>query len=276
MLHAPQAPMFVRQIGLPVRLAIYAILSLGLMAADARYDALGLLRTGAASVFHPLQTFLGRPFAYLREASDFFEVHGELLRDNRDLVAERQQLRTDMQKMRLLEAENARLRALLALPTPAGYQARTVEVVGAVPDPFSRRLVIGMGASQGISAGWPLVDANGLVGQVTRVFPSSSEVTLLTSHEQSAPVQVLRNGLRLIVTGLGSDDLLEVRYLDSHADLQPGDLLVTSGIDGVYPQGIPVGRVLRIDPPRQSPFARALCQPMAGIGQGRHLTLLQR
>lgn len=268
--------MFVRQIGLPARLAIYAILSLGLMAADARYDALGLLRSGAAAVFHPLQTFLGRPFAYLREASEFFEVHGELLRDNQALVAEGHQLRTDLQKLRLLEAENARLRGLLALPVPDGYQARAIEVVGAVPDPFSRRLIIRGGTAQGIGHGWPVVDANGLVGQVTRVFTASSEVTLLTSHEQSAPVQVLRNGLRLIVSGLGSDDLLEVRYLDSHADLQPGDLLVTSGLDGVYPPGLPVARVLRIDPPRQSPFARALCQPMAGVGQGRHLTLLQR
>jgi rod shape-determining protein MreC len=267
--------MFVRQIGLSVRLAIYVVLSLVLMAADAHYDALGLLRKGAATVFHPLQTLLAGPFRYLSEASDFFEVHGELLRDNRELVAERQQLRTDLQKMHLLEAENARLRSLLALPLPAGYKGRPVEVVGAVPDPFVRRLIIGVGESQGIVPGWPVVDADGLVGQVTRVFPSSGEVTLLTSHEQSAPVQVLRNGLRLIVTGLGSDDLLEVRYLDSHADLQPGDLLVTSGIDGVYPQGIPVARVLRIDPPRQSPFARALCQPLAGIGQGRHLTILQ-
>lgn len=267
--------MFMRQMGLPARLAIYIALSLGLMAADARYDALGLLRTGAASVFHPLQSFLARPFVYFGAAGAFFVQHGELLQERRALEVERHRLLTGLQAMHTLEAENARLRTLMALPAPAGFLARPIEVARALPDPFARKLIIGLGAAEGITAGYPVVDANGLVGQVTRVHPGSSEVTLLTSHDQSAPVQVLRNGLRLVVTGLGSDNLLEVRYLDTHADLQVGDELVTSGLDGVYPAGIPVGRVLRVDPPRHTPFARAVCRPLAETGQGRHLTLLQ-
>lgn len=267
--------MFMRQMGLPARLVIYITISLGLMAADARYDALGMLRSSAAAVFHPLQSFLARPFAFFGVAGEFFVQHGELLQDKQALEMERHRLLTSVQAMRTLEAENTRLRGLLALPAPAGFLARPIEIARVVPDPFSRKLVISLGASDDIVAGRPVVDAYGLVGQVTRVHPRSSEVTLLTSHEQSAPVQVVRNGLRLIVTGLGSDNLLEVRYLDMHADLRVGDELVTSGIDGIYPPGIPVGRVLRVDAPRHTPFARAYCQPLAGVGQGRHLTLLQ-
>jgi len=273
---SPQAPLFVRQMGLPARLAIYIAVSLGLMAADTRYDAMAMLRTGAASVFHPLQSFLAGPFVYFGEAGEFFVQHGELLREKQALEAEQQRLRTALQSMDTLAAENDRLRALLALPLPHGYQARPVEVIRALPDPFARKLILNLGEKDAIAAGWPVVDAQGLVGQVTRVYPGSSELTLLTSHEQSAPVEVLRNGLRLIVTGVGSDNLLEVRYLDQHADLVAGDVLVTSGIDGVYPPGIPVGQVLRIEPPRHSPFARAVCRPLARVGQGRHLTVLQR
>jgi rod shape-determining protein MreC len=120
-----------------------------------------------------------------------------------------------------------------------------------------------------------VVDALGLVGQVTRVFPWSSEVTLLTDRDQGAPVQNLRNGLRIIVSGQGSDNLLEVRFLDMHADLRPGDWLYTSGIDGVYPAGIPVAQVVRTEPPRHTPFARALCKPLGGVGHYRHLAVLK-
>jgi rod shape-determining protein MreC len=103
----------------------------------------------------------------------------------------------------------------------------------------------------------------------------TAEVTLLTDRDQGAPVQNLRNGLRIIVSGQGSDTLLEVRFLDMHADLQPGDLLHTSGIDGVYPAGIPVAQVVRTEPPRHTPFARALCRPLGGVGQYRYMAVLK-
>jgi rod shape-determining protein MreC len=120
----------------------------------------------------------------------------------------------------------------------------------------------------------PVVDSNGLVGQVTRVYPWTAEVTLLTDRDQAAPVLNLRNGLRAIVSGQGSDTLLEVRFLDMHADLQPGDLLYTSGIDGIYPAGIPVARVLKTELPRNTPFARALCQPLGGVGRYLHMAVM--
>lgn len=271
-----QAPMFVRVMGLPLRLSIYVLLCLLLMTVDARYDLLKHVRAGLTAVLHPLQHQLARPFHYLQEAFDFFRIHGELLRDVRRLQAERRELLLQLQDRELLQAENLQLRALLNLDAPPGYRAIAVEIVQAVSNPFARKVVVNRGSRQGISPGWAVVDALGLVGQVTRVYPNSSEVSLITSPQQDVPVQVLRNGLRLLVSGDGQDQLLKVRFLDMHADLQTGDVLVTSGLDGLYPAGIPVARVLVTEPPRHNPFARAICAPLAGVGRHRQLVILQR
>ena len=268
--------MFIRQLGLTARLAIYVTLSLSLMAADVHFKALESVRALGAAVFHPVQSTLAAPFRYLVNASAFFTVHGELLQKSRQLQTDNRAQAVRLQAMQTLAAENAEMRRMLGLSPPPGFVARYVEVIGRVPDPFSRRLNIAGGSGIGIKPGLPVVDAEGLVGQVTRVHPTSSEVTLLTSHEQSVPVMVLRNGLRMIVTGLGSDALMEISFLDAHADVREGDELVTSGLDGIYPAGIPVARVLRVEPPRNTPFAHALCQPMGGVEQGHLMTLLER
>lgn len=268
--------MFVQEMGLPARLALYVLASLLLMVADARYDALVFLRTGLATVMHPLQAGLARPFLYLQDALGFFVVHGELLRDNHQLLAERRQLLADLRDKAGLIAENTRLRGLLDLDIPAGFVPHAAQIVQAQVSPFARQVVIDRGSVHGIAPGWPVVDSRGLVGQVTRVYPGSSEVTLIISREQAVPVQSLRSGARLILSGVGTDRLLEVRYLDMHADLQADDLLLTSGLDGVYPPGIPVARVLHITPPRHTPFAQAMCAPIADVGEHRHLLVLQR
>jgi rod shape-determining protein MreC len=266
--------MFIREMGLAMRLALYSLAGMALMFVDARYESLELLRASVVSVVHPLQAQLALPFRYLNEASDFFVIHGRLVKENRDLLAERQRLVQGMQSWRSLAAENTRLRGLLALQARKDSRPLAVEIIRTLPDPFERRVVVDKGSLQGVVDGHPVVDDAGLVGQVTRVFPASSEITLLVSREQSAPVMNQRNGLRLMVSGLGSDDLLEVRYLDAQADIKPGDILATSGIDGVYPAGIPVARVLRVELPRHTPFARAVCAPVAGVGKQRHILIL--
>ncbi len=275
MSRTPQAPMFVREMGLPVRLTLYLVFGLGLMVADQRLDALSLLRSSMMALLHPMQAQLARPFQFFGEASDFFVIHGDLMADNRKLSQERDALLQSMQSWRSLELENTRLRDLLALPPRPEVASLAAEIIRTQPDPFARRVVVNRGEKDGVLPGRPVVDPHGLVGQVTRVYPTSSEVTLLVSKEQSAPVMNARNGLRLIVSGVGSDDLLEVRYLDMQADLKAGDLLATSGIDGVYPAGIPVARVLRLEMPSHTPFARAVCAPLAQTGQYQHVLILQ-
>lgn len=270
-----QAPMFARAIGPTVRLAMYGLACLVLMVVDSRYGALGAVRSGVAMLVHPVQAALARPFDFIGDAAGFFSRHAELVAGQRRMEAERERLAALLQDRHQLEAENVRLRALLDLPPVPGTVAVAARITRVLPDPFARRLVIDRGSADGIAPGRPVVDAAGLLGQVTEVYPDSSVVTLLTSSEQAAPVQNLRNGLRLIVSGTGADSLLEVRYLDQHADLRVDDLLVTSGLDGVYPPGLQVARVLSVEPPRQTPFARAVCQPVAEIGQHRHVLVLK-
>jgi rod shape-determining protein MreC len=270
------APMFARAMGLTTRLALYCLASLALMIVDSRYDALTTIRSFSAAVIYPVQGFLAKPFDFLSEAGDFFTVHGKVVRENRRLILESQVFASRLQGYEALKSENAQLRKLLNLSHPAGTRPMAAEIIRIQPDPFDRRIIVNKGSADGVEAGRPVVDAAGLVGQVTRVYAASSEVSLLTSKEQDAPVQDQRNGLRLIVSGTGSGDQLEVRYLDMHVDVKPGDILVTSGIDTVYPLGIPVARVLRIEPPRQTPFAKVVCEPIGEIGQHRHVLILNR
>jgi len=267
--------MFIREMGLAMRLALYVITGMALMVLDARYDSLALLRAGVVSVIHPLQAQLARPFQYFSEAGDFFVTHGALVAENRRLARERERLAQAMQAWASVNAENTHLRALLALQPRMDALVMAAEITRTLPDPFERRVVVDKGSLQGVEAGRPVVDDIGLIGQVTRVFPASSEVTLLVSREQSAPVMNQRNGLRLMINGLGTDELLEVRYLDAQADIKAGDILATSGIDGVYPPGIPVARVLRVELPRHTPFARAVCTPLGGTGRHRHILIVR-
>ncbi|NWG86211.1 MAG: rod shape-determining protein MreC [Hydrogenophilaceae bacterium] len=271
---ATQAPMFVREMGLSARFGLYVLACLTLMAADARYDALGKVRTGFNAVIHPAQQAIVWPFDFLGNASGFFTVHSELLHQRDQLLQERGLLRARLQEYQALQAENQRLHTLAGLPPEPGLRRVPAEIIRAEQDPFSRKVIVNRGSLHGVIAGRPVIDEAGLIGQVTQVFPASSEVTLLTDHNQSAPVQAKRNGMRILVSGMGSDSLLEVRYLDLHADLKPGDILVTSGLDGIYPPGLPVARVLAIELPRHNPFARATCQPLGGIGQHRHVVIL--
>ncbi len=271
---APHAPLFVREMGLPARFSLYVLVCLFLLALDARYATLFGLRASLNAFLHPAQIVLAQPWEWLQGVGRFFVSHGELVAENTRLKRQQELLGAGMRDRAAIAAENTQLRGLLALPPRPGYRMLTGEVIETVPDPFARKVIINRGGSHGLAEGWPVVDAAGLVGQVTRVYPLTAEVTLLTDRDQGAPVQNLRNGLRIIVSGQGSDNLLEVRFLDMHADLQPGDLLYTSGIDGVYPAGVPVARVLKTEPPRHTPFARALCQPLGGVGRYRHMAVL--
>ncbi len=275
MSRASHAPLFVREMGLPARLGVYVLISLLLAGLDSRYNALMGLRSGLNAVIHPVKVFLSQPWEWAQEVGGFFVTHAELQKENDRLRAAQDHLLTLQQDHQALVSENAQLRSLLALPPRPGVSPMVAEIIETVPDPFSRKVVINRGQAQGIEAGRPVVDATGLVGQVTRVYPWTAEVTLLTDRDQGAPVQNLRNGLRLIVSGTGSDNLLQVRFLDMHADLKAGDMLYTSGIDGVYPAGIPVAQVVTTEVPRHTPFARAICRPLGGVGRYRHVAVLR-
>jgi len=153
-------------------------------------------------------------------------------------------------------------------------RATPAEVIYAGRDPYAHRIFIDRGATHGVRPGSPVADESGVLGQVTRVHPLLSEVTLLTNPDQAIPVQVLRSGLRTVAFGGGASGLLELRYISDVAEIQNGDRLVTSGIDGTYPAGLPVASVVRIERDAEHAFARILCRPAAGVDRGRYVLVL--
>jgi rod shape-determining protein MreC len=147
-------------------------------------------------------------------------------------------------------------------------------VLYASRDPYSHKMFVNAGAQQGVTPGAPVADELGLVGQVTRVHPLVSEVTLITDQDQAIPVQVVRSGLRAIAFGSGASGTVELRFMASNAEIQTGDHLVTSGIDGTYPAGLPVASVMRIERDAELSFTRVVCKPAAGVDRGRYVLLL--
>lgn len=274
MVGAHRAPLFNRELGLNIRLALAVGASVVLMVLDARYDALTWLRGMAGVALHPLRVAVTEPVQVFGEALEFFSLHARLLDENRALRHQQERLAARQLEYEHLLVENTRLRAALDRPAPPGYTLLPVEVLHVPADTFTRSLTVDKGGQAGVPLGAPVVDAQGLVGQVTRVDPLSSEVTLLTSKRLSVPVQCKRTGLRLLASGSGSDRVLEMNQVDQHADLQVGDIMVTSGIDGLYPHGLPVARIVSVQPPRDSPFARARGVPVSGVGDTQFLMIL--
>ncbi len=264
---APGQVMFARRLSPALRLIFWVALSLAIMVLDSRLDSLGWLRSGLASVLYPVQVATRVPLQWVGTIGGFFVRHGELLRDNRQLAQELRRARAGLLLQSQLAQENAHLRALLDLKRSAAHELIAVRVIGENNDPFSQRVEIDKGTRDGIRAGWPVLDERGLVGQITRAYPFSSEVSLITDRAEVVPVQDLRSGLRLLLYGTGSG--VELRYLSQGVDVKPGDRLETSGMDGVYPAGVPVAWVRRVVRHASSPYLGIDCVPFAGLDSGR-------
>lgn len=270
-----QAPPFFKTGPTPLaRLLILSALSIALLVTDARLNYLAPLRQIAAVILYPLQRIALAPASIARRAGDFFVTHSSLRAENARLAEENFANAGLLQQLKALRAENAHLRALVGARERFGLSATAAQVVYAARDPFSRRIIVDRGARNDVKAGQPVVDDRGLVGQVTRVYPWLSEVTLVTDKSHFVPVQNLRNGLRAVVSGTGSDGALELRFVPLNADHQNGDELVTSGIDGVYPSGLPVARVSHVERNATQLFARITCTPVAGVASHTRVLLL--
>ena len=261
--HAPP-PFFKRGPAPLVRLVFFVSLSLILLVADLRFHTLEWARLAVATVAWPLQRVTWMPIDAAGDAGTYLARQSSLLKENEEL--RRRQLGTAnlLLRQQHLEQENMRLRALLDMRTRQPVEGRIAEILYAARDPFSRRVIIDKGLQHGISAGQAVVDDIGVIGQVARVFPLTSEVLLLTDKDQAIPVEVQRNGLRAVLAGAGSG-MMELRFLAANAEIQIGDTLVTSGLDGVYLPGLPVAKVARIDRDSSHSFARITCVPLAGV-----------
>jgi len=261
------------------RLAFFIAISLLLLVLDLRFHTLEWARQGIALVVYPLQRLAYAPVEGIQHGGGYL-TSLVALKDENDLLRQRQ-LSTANQLLRQehLELENQRLRALLDMKLRQPATGQMAEILYSARDHFARRVIIDKGSQQSIAPGQVVVDELGVIGQVTRTFPLLSEVTLITDKDQAVPVQIVRNGLRSVIFGAGAGNL-ELRFLAANADVQAGDMLVTSGLDGIYLSGLPVAKVTRVDRDTAYAFARILCEPIAGVernGQvlvlGRHETL---
>ncbi|PLZ02337.1 rod shape-determining protein MreC [Burkholderia sp. WAC0059] len=256
------------------RLVFFVVLSLALLVSDARFKTLEIVRGVLGAGLYPLQRAALVPRDLFVGAADLAVTGAALRTDNQQLHAKNLQLSLQANQAAALAAENAHLRALLQLSQRLGAQSTPVEIQYDTSDPFTQKVVIGSGSQQGIRNGAPVVSEDGVVGQVTRVFPMQSEVTLLTDKDQAVPVEVLRTGLRSVIYGTAQGDLLDLRFVPISADVVAGDELVTSGLDGVYPPGLPVAKVLRVDKQADTAFAHVVCVPLAAVRGARQMLVL--
>ncbi len=271
--HTPP-PFFKRGPAPLVRLFFFASLSLALLVVDARFRYADGIRSAFALAAYPLQRLATAPFQFFSSIGDYFTTQAQLVAENEDLKARALALAQDAQRYRAAEAEAGQLRRLVGAAERLDIQSLPAEILYASRDPYAHKVFIDRGATHGVRPGSPVADENGVVGQVTRVHPLLSEVTLVTDQDQAIPVQVVRSGLRAVAFGGGASGMLELRFMSANAEIQNGDRLVTSGIDGTYPAGLPVATVTRIERDAEHSFARVVCKPSAGVDSGRFVLVL--
>jgi len=267
-------PLFKQGAPARVKVTVFALLSIALLVVDARFHALTLVRQVAATVLYPFQMAALAPRDAIANMGDYFSSISALQKEVRDLKSQQVAMAQAMQQAQLQTAENAQLRRLMDAREHLPVRSMMSEILYDARDPSTRRVVLDRGSQKGVKLGLPVIDNAGVVGQVTRVFPLTSEVTLLTDKEQAIPVQVLRSGLRSVAYGRGQSGLLDLRFVAPNADIQVGDILVTSGLDGMYPAGLAVAKVIQVESIANGAFGRVVCQPLAGIDRHRQLLIV--
>jgi rod shape-determining protein MreC len=224
------------------RLTFFTIVAIAIMIADHRFHALESVRLSLSVLAHPVQQLASAPADVLGRAADYFASQDRLLRENGELKAKILEQSSLAQEARLLRGEHQQLLALSSSRPRYDERGIIAEVIYTARNPFTRKIVVDKGLTQAIQAGMPVIDGEGVVGQVTTVGTFTSEVTLVTEKDQSVPVMLVRNGLRAVAVGSGKDGSIDVPFMPVSADIQNGDLFVTSGIDGTYPAGLVVAR----------------------------------
>ncbi|CAN7178589.1 rod shape-determining protein MreC [Acidovorax sp. LjRoot129] len=260
------------------RLAVYSALALFLMVADARFQLTGPFRQAVGTVLYPVQWLMLKPVELATRSSDYFQ---SLTTAQQELDEAQKKMTTMGQRANQAEQlalENNRLRQLLALRERLVTPAQAAEVIYDTADPYTRRVVLDRGQMGGVELGSPVMDEAGVLGQVTRVFPLVSEVTLLVDRDQAIPVLNIRTGARGVAYGdpvAGHGGGMELRFMPANADVREDDLLTTSGVDGLYPSGLPVAKVVRVERRADSAFARIYCMPLAQVQGARHVVVLK-
>jgi rod shape-determining protein MreC len=256
------------------RLTFFTLAAIAIMIADHRFHALETLRLSLSVLAHPVQQLAAMPSQALGRIADYFASQDRLLRENQELKLKVLEQAAGAQEARLLRAEQEKLLGLAPGRSRYADRGTIAEVLYSARNPFTRKVVVDKGLTQGIQPGMPVIDGGGVVGQVTVVGTFTSEVTLVTEKDQSVPVMLVRNGLRAVAVGSGKDGSIDVPFMPVSADIQNGDTFVTSGIDGTYPPGLLVAQVTSVEKNAAYVFAKIAAKPAAGVENHRYVLLL--
>jgi rod shape-determining protein MreC len=270
---------FGRSLGAPSHLTRFILLSafsVALMILDHRGHHLEKIRAGLSTLAYPIQFIAATPAYMGRHVADFFTTRGTLREDNEKLLAERQLLRARLQQFEALEEENQRLRQMLVSAAQVADKVIAAELVEVSAEPFTRKVVVAKGSREGVYVGQAVIDAHGIMGQVTQVAAVVSRVTLITDAGHAIPVLNNRSGLRALVFGTGNPDTVKVPYLTAITDIKEGDLLVSSGMGGTFPPGYPVARVVKIVNDPNESFLSITAKPTAQLNHGKQVLLIWR
>ena len=244
------------------------------MTLDHRTNYGNTLRASLSVFVYPLQYIVTVPGDIGEWISEEFTSRSTLKKDNTVLRTQNELLKAQLQRFASLEAENIRLRELLQSSKKVGEQVLVAELISVGLDPYQRQVKLNKGSRHKVHVGQPLIDAKGIMGQVVKVDPLNSIAMLITDPDHTLPVQVNRNGQRAIAVGLGAENLLEIPYQPNNSDIKAGDLLVTSGLGGVYPAGYPAAKVVSVEINPSLQFATIIAQPTAKLDRGSQVLLV--
>ena len=268
--------LFIRGPSATFRMIVLVVASIALMTIDHRWHSLEMVRGALSSVLYPLQYTIDLPIRLYYWADETFSSHQELLEKNREYEKRHLENRVKLQKLEILERENARLRRLLSATPKVNEQLLIAEIINVDVDPYRQLILINKGKKQGVYQGQPIIDAQGIMGQVVHVGLLSSSAMLISDASHAIPVQDERSGLRAIAYGTGQIDRLVLRHLPHNADIKDGDMLTSSGMGGTFPPNYPVAIVTKVERPIGETFAVVEATPFAQMDKSREVLLIWR
>ena len=269
-------PLFSRGPSATIRMLILVIASITLMTADHRWKSLEFVRSALSSALYPIQYTIDLPIRLYYWTDEVFSSHQTLLDKNREFEARHLENRVQLQKLSIIEKENARLRRLLSAPPKTTEQFLIAEIIHIDSDPHRQIITLNKGSQNDVYIGQPILDVNGIMGQVIHVSPLTSSAMLITDVSHAIPVQIDRTGLRANAVGTGKIDQLNLRYLPQNVDLNVGDTLITSGLGGTFPPNYPVAIISDIERPIGEQFATITATPLAQLDKTREVLLVWR
>lgn len=268
--------LFVRGPSVTIRMILLVAASIFLMTVDQRWHSLEMVRSTLSGVIYPLQYTIDLPIRLYYWADEVLSTKQELLEKNREFQARHLENRVQLQKLDIIEKENDRLRRLLSATPKRTERLLIAEIINVDVDPYRQLVVLNKGTNNDVYQGQPIIDSQGVFGQVVHVGPMSSTAILITDASHAIPVQIDRTGLRANAFGTGKTDLLELHHLPHNADIKVGDMLISSGLGGTFPPNYPVAKVSRVERLPGEPFATIEATPLAQLDRSREVLLVWR